>query len=69
MDAPEISLLRTKKKGCFADEARVYLTSLLQGKRLRLTFDPSQAKTDAYKRRLVYVYADDLLTNEEMLSQ
>ena len=69
IDAPEISLLRNKKKGCFAQEAKTYLQSLIQGKSLRLVFDPTQQKSDAYKRRLVYVYVDDFLVNKEMLAQ
>jgi micrococcal nuclease len=64
-----MSLLRTKKKGCFADESRIYLQSLVQGKELHLVFDPTQAKTDSYKRLLVYVYTDDALINEKILAQ
>jgi len=45
------------------------LQSLLQGREVSLAFDPTQAKTDAYKRLLVYVYADDELVNEKMLAQ
>lgn len=69
LDAPEISLLRTKKKWCFADESKKYLEELLLGKEVVLEYDPTQNKTDSYKRWLNYVYLEDLLINEEMLSQ
>jgi len=69
IDAPETTLLRNKKLGCFGQEAKAYLTSLLLGKQVHLEFDPTQQKTDSYKRRLNYVYLDDQLINEMMLAQ
>jgi endonuclease YncB( thermonuclease family) len=68
IDAPEVSLLRTKKKGCFAEEAKDYVKELLLGKEVHLEFDPTQNKADSYKRRLKYVYLDDELLNETLLS-
>jgi len=40
---------------------------LILGKEVSLEYDSTQNKTDSYKRRLNYVYLDDLLINEEML--
>lgn len=68
LDAPELSLLRTKKKGCLAEESKAYLEKLVLGKQVRLEFDPTQNKTDSYKRWLNYVYVDDLLVNREMIN-
>jgi micrococcal nuclease len=35
---------------------------------VHLEFDPTQQKTDSYKRRLNYVYLDGELINETMLA-
>lgn len=51
----------------FADEAKNYNISLVEGKKVKLEFD--QEKKDKWKRLLAYVYVDNLLVNAEILKQ
>lgn len=53
---------------CFGKEASDFLKKILAGKTVRLESDPSQENRDKYNRLLRYVYVDDILVNEEIIS-
>ena len=53
---------------CFGKEASNFVKSMLAGKSVRLQSDPTQADRDKYGRLLRYVYLDDVLVNEEIIS-
>lgn len=69
IDAPEVSLLRTKKKGCRAEQSKQYLSNLILGKQIQVSLDPTQQKKDSYKRRLFYLYLDGELINQQMVAE
>lgn len=54
VDAPESRNYFNRKKGYYGEEAKDYLTQLLQDKKVRLEYDVS--RTDRYGRTLAYVY-------------
>ncbi len=51
----------------FANEAKNYNISLVEGKKVKLEYDVE--KKDKFKRFLAYVYVDNLLVNAEILKQ
>ncbi len=57
VDAPESRNVFKKKKGCFGEEAKQYVTALLQGKSVRLELDVNEF--EQYGRTLAYVYLED----------
>ncbi len=58
--------INTPERGeCFATEATAALAALVSGRSIRLETDKSDR--DQYGRLLRYVWADDLLTNEELV--
>lgn len=62
VDAPEITSKATTKKGCYATQAKNYLTNRLLGKYVTLKSDALSGDKDYYGRLLRYVY----LGNEEI---
>ena len=50
-----------------AREARSALAGMVEGRRVRLAYDPKQTRIDRYGRLLVYVTVDGLDVNAEML--
>lgn len=53
---------------CFGREASSFVKSMLLGKSVHLESDVSQDDRDKYGRLLRYVYLDDMLINEEIIS-
>ena len=62
IDTPEL-----KSKDCFALDAKIRLTDLIDGKEISLISDPTQDDKDKYGRLLRYVYLDGLDINREMI--
>jgi micrococcal nuclease len=67
VDAPESTKTRYKHLECFGTEAKNYLKSLIDKKKITFQFDPSQDQKDIYDRLLAYVYLDDELINQKMV--
>lgn len=57
VDAPESRNVFKKKKGYYGEEAKDYVTELLQGKSVRLELDVNEF--DQFGRTLAYVYLED----------
>lgn len=57
VDAPESRKTFKKEIGYYGKEAKEYLKTLLDGKRVRLEYDLD--RFDQYKRTLAYVYLED----------
>ena len=57
-----------KKVECFGKEASEFLKNILTGKQVRLESDSTQRNIDKYGRLLRYVYLNDILVNEEIIS-
>ena len=68
IDAPESNTARYKKVECLGKETKEYLTKLIKNKYVQLVFDEQQQR-DIYGRLLAYVYLDDLLVNEHLISE
>lgn len=68
VDTPETVDPR-KPVQCFGKQASDFLKSLLTGKSVRLERDPTQDDRDKYGRLLRYVYLDDTLVNELIISR
>ena len=62
IDAPE-------SHECFSKEATNKLKSLIEGKEVRLEFDPTQGERDRYGRLLLYVWQGDVFVNETMIEE
>lgn len=58
IDTPE-SVAPRKPVECFGKESSLYLTKLVQGKRVSLEQDSSQSSYDRYGRLLAYVFLED----------
>lgn len=67
IDAPESNKTRYKYLECFGTEAKNYLKSLVDKKKITFQFDPSQDQKDLYDRLLAYVFLDDILINQTMI--
>ena len=67
VDAPESTKTRYKYLECFGSEAKNYLKSLVDKKKITFQFDPSQDQKDLYDRLLAYVYLDENLINQTMI--
>ncbi len=67
LDAPEIAH-GSRSAECGGTAAFAHMKSLLGKSPLYLEPDASQDAYDKYKRRLVYVYADNVLVNSSMIS-
>lgn len=67
VDAPESTKTRYKHLECFGSEAKNYLKSLVDKKKITFQFDPSQDQKDLYDRLLAYVYLDENLINQTMI--
>lgn len=66
VDAPESKNVFKKKIGYYGKEAKEYLRTLLQNRRVKLELDIDPR--DQYGRTLAYVYRDDgLFINAELL--
>ncbi len=57
VDAPESRNVFKKKKGYYGEEAKQYVTELLEGKSVRLELDVSEF--DQFGRTLAYVFLED----------
>ena len=68
VDAPESSTTRYRTTECFGQESKTYLTDLIRNKNVRLEYDETQQQVDVYGRLIAYVYLDDALVNEKILS-
>lgn len=69
INAPE-SVDPRRPLQCFGKEASAYMHTLLDGRSVRLTTDPSQDRYDKYGRLLAYVYRDDsMFINEVMIDR
>ena len=68
VDTPEIFDPRGSVQ-CFGEEASAFTKSLLENKFVRLEADASQDDSDKYERLLRYVYLDDTLVNERIISE
>ncbi|MBP9758126.1 thermonuclease family protein [Candidatus Dojkabacteria bacterium] len=62
IDTPEL-----KGKDCFALDAKLKLTNLIDGKEVEIKSDPTQENKDRYGRLLRYVYLDGVDINREMI--
>lgn len=76
VDTPEIewpsednSLDRPKAEGCYALEAREYLQEAVKGRQVQLQSDSIQPLRDTYDRRLAYVFVDNELINQNLISE
>jgi len=67
MDAPENSKTRYGYIQCFGQQAKDYLKSLIDKKKVSIQFDPTQDQKDLYGRLLAYVFLDDELINQTMI--
>lgn len=68
IDTPE-TVHPTKPVQCYGPEASAHAKSLLEGRRVRLAYNPNREKTDKYGRYLFYVYLEDgSFLNEELIS-
>lgn len=67
IDAPESTKTRYKYLECFGVEAKNYLKSLIDKKKITFQFDPSQDQKDIYDRLLAYVFLDDENINQTMI--
>ena len=67
IDAPESNKTRYKYTQCFGTEAKNYLKSLIDKKKITFQFDSSQDQKDIYDRLLAYVFLDDQLINQTMV--
>lgn len=68
IDTPE-SVHPTKKVEPFGKEASKYICDMLSNaKKIVLEYDINSDKTDKYDRHLVWVFVDDVLLQEELVS-
>jgi micrococcal nuclease len=67
IDAPESTKTRYKYLECFGTEAKNYLKSLVDKKKITFQFDPAQDQKDIYDRLLAYVFLNDELINQTMI--
>jgi micrococcal nuclease len=70
VDAPE-SVDPRKPVQRFARESADFLRRLVEGKRVRLAYEPAGARIDRYGRTLAYPYRvdDDLFVNRELVAK
>lgn len=69
IDTPELAQ-ENKPVECFAKEATIKATQLLEGQKVRLEVDTSQEDIDKYSRYLRYVFLEDGTNfNELMISE
>lgn len=66
MDTPEVVDPR-KPVQCFGRQASTEAHKLLDGQRVRLTYDPSQGRVDKYGRTLAYVWLPDGRLYEQVM--
>jgi micrococcal nuclease len=52
---------------CYFDESKIFLSNLILNKQIKLEKDVSE--TDKYQRLLRYIYLDDILINNYLISQ
>src|SRR5690554_3838723 len=57
VDAPESRNVFKKKKGYYGEEAKTYVSNMLEGQSVRLEYDVDSL--DQYGRTLAYVYLTD----------
>lgn len=67
IDAPETRRTARKEIGYYGQEAKEYLTSMLNGKQVKLVFDVG--KRDRYGRLLAYVYLGKKFVNRDLVEQ
>ena len=69
IDTPE-SVHPTIEDEAFGKEASEYTCDLLtKAKEIILEYDPKSSKTDKYDRHLVWVFVDDVLLQEQLISK
>lgn len=69
VDSPESNTARYRKTECYGKEAKQALINLIKGKTIKLEFDQNQYQHDSYGRQLAYVWLDDLLINQHLISE
>lgn len=69
IDTPESSIVRYGKAECYGKEAKKYLKTLINKKTVKLVPDSVAPSRDKFGRRLAYVYLDDMLVNQYMLTK
>ena len=67
IDTPETVNPR-KPQQCFGAQASDYTKSLLTGRSVRLEFDPVVGERDKYNRLLAYVWLDEKMVNDLLVS-
>lgn len=67
VDAPETRRTARKEIGYYGQEAKQYLTGMLNGKSVKLVFDVG--KRDRYGRLLAYVYIGKKFVNRDLVEQ
>ncbi len=68
IDTTEVAL-NGNPRDCFSEEAKYYLTQILQGRQVSLTFTP-EGSVDVFNRILAYVYRDDNIDiNRHMIQE
>lgn len=67
IDAPESNKTRYKYLECFGTEAKNYLKTLIDKKKITFQFDVSQDQKDVYDRLLAYVFLDGKNINQTMI--
>jgi len=67
VDAPETRRTARKEIGYYGQEAKQYLTAMLNGKSVKLVFDVG--KRDRYGRLLAYVYVGKKFVNRDLVEQ
>lgn len=69
IDAPESNKTRYKYLECFGTEAKNYLKTLIDKKKITFQFDPSQDQKDIYDRLLAYVFLEGENINQMMIEE
>ncbi len=69
IDAPESNKTRYRYLECFGTEAKNYLKSLIDKKKITFQFDEWQDQRDIYDRLLAYVFLDGELINQTMIEE
>ena len=69
IDTPESTKTKTGKIQPYGKEAKKFLSDYLVGKKLTLEYEPTKEQEDQYGRILAYLFADDMLVQEELVRE
>ena len=69
IDTPESFATKTGKPQKFGKEASDFLQDYLKGKKIDIEFEETHDQKDKYGRLLVYVFADNQLVQEKLVSE